>query len=348
MPEEFEAHKLLFESILEIESLESVKGVARIYDPKIGNENTERIYLFFPDLHIVSREFREKRFDYGFNHERLFVDLLKKLRDLRGGQEKYSITVCQLGDFVDLWRENVNDPRDILSDFQGVRDYLYGGGEEWSLNASFVLGNHDVEIARVPSLSPMWHFRLFLPDEEAPKVYVTHGDVFDWIEKLPDSLQKWAVHHFAPKQEELPKKLKKMVKFKKKKSEMVDPSFVFQTSPMKEIRPDSSLDDIPHSTTHKHFERCFKRVNKMNNDFDLSLNAAVIGHTHKPAIAVQEEADRFFVLMDCGSWQGKYQENDSEPKANCQVGVVCGNDFRIYQLDPNVEISPQFEPDAVL
>jgi hypothetical protein len=63
---------------------------------------------------------------------------------------------------------------------------------------------------------------------------------------------------------------------------------------------------------------------------------------------VLDEPNRFFVLMDCGSWQGKYQENNSEPKACCQVGVACGNDFRIYQLDPNTGISHQFEPNTVL
>lgn len=348
MPEELDAHKFLLEGMTETESIESIKGVARVYDSRIGNENTDRIYLFFPDLHIISRKLREKRYEYGFNHEKVYIDLLRKLLELRKKQDKYALTICQLGDFVDLWRENVNDPRSILSDFQGVRDYLYGGGKENSLNASFLLGNHDAEIARVPNLSPMWHFRLFFPDENQPKVYVTHGDVFDWIEKLPNSLQKWAVHHFSPKEEKPPKKLKKMVKFKKKKSQQMDPTQVLQAARMKIVEMDSTLDDIPHSTSHKHLEKCSQRVEMMNKEQGLNLTAAVIAHTHKPAIATLEEANRFFVLMDCGSWQGKYQENDSEPKANCQVGVVCGNDFRIYQLDPNTDISPQFESDTIL
>ena len=203
MLEELKAHRFLLESMLEIESIESIKGVARIYNSKIGNENTDRIYLFIPDLHIVSRKLREKRFEYGFNHERVFVDLLRKLRDIRLGTEKYAITVCQLGDFVDLWRENVNDPVDILSDFQGVRDYSD------AIDARFLLGNHDVDIAKIPRMSPRWHFRLFFPDEDQPKVYVTHGDVFDWIEKLPDRLQKWAVHHFSPREMKQKKNLRK-------------------------------------------------------------------------------------------------------------------------------------------
>ena len=342
MPEELKAHKFLLESMLEIESIESIKGVARIYNSKIGNENTDRIYLFIPDLHIVSRKLREKRFEYGFNHERVFVDLLRKIRDLQLGDEKYAISVCQLGDFVDLWRENVNDPVDILSDFQGVRDYSD------AVDARYLLGNHDVDIAKIPRMSPRWHFRLFFPDNSQPKVYVTHGDVFDWIEKLPDRLQKWAVHHFSPREMQPQKRLKKMIKYKKKKSLMMDPSSTLQTETLAVVPPDGELDDIHLSTSHKFLGKAFERTKKMNSEFDLSITAAVVAHTHVPAIAYLEDADNFFVLMDCGSWQGKYQEPGSEPKANCQVGVVCGNEFRVYQLDPNLDISPQLEPNTIL
>ncbi|MCK4645130.1 MAG: hypothetical protein KAU46_02665 [Candidatus Aminicenantes bacterium] len=342
MLEELKAHKFLLESMLEIESIESIKGVARIYNSKIGNENTDRIYLFIPDLHIVSRKLREKRFEYGFNHERVFVDLLRKLRDLQLGDEKYAISVCQLGDFVDLWRENVNDPVDILSDFQGVRDYSD------AVDARYLLGNHDVDIAKIPRMSPRWHFRLFFPDDNQPKVYVTHGDVFDWIEKLPDRLQKWAVHHFSPREMQPQKRLKKMIKYKKKKSLMMDPSSTLQTETLAVVPPDGELDDIHLSTSHKFLVKAFERTKKMNSEFDLSITAAVVAHTHVPAIAYLEDADNFFVLMDCGSWQGKYQEPGSEPKANCQVGIVCGNEFRVYQLDPNLDISPQLEPNTIL
>lgn len=342
MLEELKAHKFLLESMLEIESIESIKGVARIYNSKIGNENTDRIYLFIPDLHIVSRKLREKRFEYGFNHERVFVDLLRKIRDLQLGDEKYAISVCQLGDFVDLWRENVNDPVDILSDFQGVRDYSD------AVDARYLLGNHDVDIAKIPRMSPRWHFRLFFPDNNQPKVYVTHGDVFDWIEKLPDRLQKWAVHHFSPREMQPQKRLKKMTKYKKKKSLMMDPSSTLQTETLAVVPPDGELDDIHLSTSHKFLGKAFERTKKMNSEFDLSITAAVVAHTHVPAIAYLEDANNFFVLMDCGSWQGKYQEPGSEPKANCQVGVVCGNEFRVYQLDPNLDISPQLEPNTIL
>ena len=342
MPDELDAHKFLLEAMKGIESIESVKGVARVYDPRIGNKNTERIYLFFPDLHIITRKLREKRYEYGFNHEWVFVDLLKKLLDLRRKQDRYALSVCQLGDYVDLWRENVKDPKKIYSDFQGVWDYLY------DLNSWFILGNHDVDLARVPRLSPLWHFRLFFPDEDEPKVYVTHGDVFDWIEKLPDDLQRWAVHHFSPKEAKPPKKLKKMVKFKKKNSHRLDPTQVFKIGSLEEVKTDSGLDDIPHGTSHRFLEKCYERVDKMNKEKGLNLTSAVVAHTHEPAISVLDEPNRFFVIMDCGSWQGKYQEAESEPKANCQIGVICGNDFRVYQLDPNTEISRQFELDTVL
>jgi len=348
MAEELNAHKFLLEGLQEIESIESIKLAARVYDSRIGNQNANRIYIFIPDLHIISRKLREEEYTYGFNHERAFVDLLKKLRELRRNQNMYALTVCQLGDFVDLWRENVIDPRDILSNFQGVRDYLYGLGQEWSLNARFLLGNHDAEIAQVPNLSSLWHFRLFFPDENQAKVYVTHGDVFDWVEKLPDDLKRLAVYIFSPFRNPDPKELGELIEVKKNRSQRVDPLRICEPGTLQEVKSDSALPDVHNIKGHDYLQQCFDRVEMMNRDYNLNLTAAVIGHTHEPAISVLEGSNIFFVLMDCGSWQGKYRVNDSASRANCQIGVVCGNDFRIYQLDADINISPQFEPDTVL
>jgi UDP-2,3-diacylglucosamine pyrophosphatase LpxH len=342
MPNELDAHRYLLEKLTEIESLESIKGVARVYDSRIGNTNNSRIYFFLPDLHIVSRKYREVHFEYGFNHERVFVDLLKKLIQLREDSAGFPISVCQLGDCVDLWRENLKDPEISLSDFQGVRDGLF------ELRAWLCLGNHDVEIAQVPRLSPMWHWRLFFPDLDDPRVYVTHGDVLDWLEQLPDSLQKWAVHLFSPKHAKPAQNLNALVKLRKKKSSTMDPTQVINLVSADKISPDGGLDSIPFQREHRYLEPCYKRIDAMNKGERLNIAAAVIAHTHNPGIAVLDDGKRFFVLMDCGSWQGKYQEGGSEPRPCCQVGVVCGNDFRIYQLDANTNISPQFEAETVL
>ncbi len=348
MTDELKAHEFFLEGMKGIPSIEAVKGVARVFDERIGNSIKHRIYIFFPDLHIVSRKKREKRFDYGFNHERLFVDLLKKLLELRSSQSNYEIVVVQMGDFVDLWREKTKDPGKILSDFQGVRDYLYGmpGGE--SLQASFILGNHDVGIVKVPDMSPYWSFRLFLPDDGPLKTYVTHGDVFDWIEKLPDSLQEWAVYLLTPKTERPVKKFNKLAKLIKKKSQQTDPTRIYQIEALEDVKATGLIDKIPYMKTHKYLESCFERTEEMNRNPNVNLTSAVIAHTHEPAITLLDEGESFFVMMDCGSWQGKYQEPGSDPKANCQIGVICGNDFRIYQLDPDISVSPQFELDKVL
>jgi len=342
MSNELDAHRYLLRRLGEIESLESIKGVARVYDTRIGNTNANRIYVFIPDLHIVSRQFRQVRYDYGFNHERLFVDLIKKLILLKQDTIEFSISVCQLGDYVDLWRQNLTDPDPILSDFQGVRDGIF------ELGAWLCLGNHDVEIAKVPRLSTRWHWRLFFPDPDDPKAYVTHGDVFDWLEKLPDSLQKWAVHLFSPKHAKPAQNLSALVTLVKKRSTTIDPTHVFSIASAPKIDAAGNPDAIPVQKEHRYLELCYKRIVDMNKAEKLRINTAVIAHTHNPAIAVLDERDNYFVLMDCGSWQGKYQEVNSDPKACCQIGVVCGNDYRVYQLDANAVVSPQFETKAVL
>ena len=116
-------------------------------------------------------------------------------------------------------------------------------------------------------------------------MYVTHGDIFDWIEKLPDDLQGWVVHHFSLKEAKPPKKLKKMVKFKKKNNHRLDPTQVFKIGPLEEVKTDSGLDGIPHSTSHRFLEKCFEHVDKMNTEKGLNLTSAVVAHTHEPAIS---------------------------------------------------------------
>ena len=38
--------------------------------------------------------------------------------------------------------------------------------------------------------------------------------------------------------------------------------------------------------------------------------------------------------MDCGAWIERYEDHKGHVGPNCQVGVIAGNDLRIYQLDP--------------
>jgi hypothetical protein len=65
-----------------------------------------------------------------------------------------------------------------------------------------------------------------------------------------------------------------------------------------------------------------------------SLHVVVIGHTHHARISVDDSNPGApLLLMDCGAWIENYASSDGTAGPNCQLGVVAGNDLRIYQLD---------------
>lgn len=340
-------HDWFLGALWQIPSIETVKLVARIHDSRIGNEDTNTLLIFLPDTHIISRSKIGSRYNYGFNHERMFVDFARKLRSLRKNDSFYKLSVIQLGDFVDLWKENTTDPFPVLSEYQGVRDYLYGLKGFRSAGCNFILGNHDADMAKIPHLTSRWHYRMFLPHMN-PRVYVTHGDVFDWLEKLPDSLQKWAVYHFSPKEKKPRTGHDKFIRLRRQHSIQVDPELISQIGTPDAVSLTGLRPRVNVNNNHKFLAKCRERVDHMNNEYKLTINAAVIGHTHNAQISVADDGNELFVLMDCGAWYGSYANSDGSVQANAQVGVICGNDFRIYQLDADTQISPQFEKTTVL
>lgn len=70
------------------------------------------------------------------------------------------------------------------------------------------------------------------------------------------------------------------------------------------------------------------------------LRTLVIGHSHWPRICVHSDArdpQNDVCIVDCGGWIenvhfGKKEDQDVVP--SCCVGVIAGNDYRVYQLDP--------------
>jgi len=341
------AHDFLVGALWPLRSIASIKLVARLHDPRIGSSDSATLHIFIGDMHMISRARIGTRYKSGFNHERMFVDMLKKIRVLKRSRSGFSLRVYQLGDSVDLWKEDLTDPEPVLNDYQGVRDYLFGPSRQTSVKCNFVLGNHDIEIAQNPNLSARWAFRRFIAVNGKPIVYLTHGDVFAWIESLPDSLKKWAVYHFSPSETKPRQGLGDIVDLRKEEQFQVDARHISVLSGMKPFTMDTLASQVNVRKQHRFLKTCFDRLSDINRRDNLHMNAAVIGHTHDAQIAVLEEGSKFFVLLDCGAWCGTYQAKP-KPLPNCQIGVICGNDFRIYQLEADPAISPQFEPRAVL
>ncbi len=347
LPESF-AHDALLGALWQLESVETIKLVARIYDERIGNNDKTSIYVCFADTHLISRDKIGVKYRYGFNHEKTFVDIIKAISRLQRDKKDYQFMVIQLGDFVDLWKENTADPRDVLSQYQGVRDYLYGLGKARSAGCHFVLGNHDGGIAQIPSFRPRWSHRLFISPGGQPRFYLTHGDVFDWIEKLPEGLRQWAVYYFSPKSTKPNQGLAEIVEIQRTQSIETDMSRLSQLGSQRSMRLDNLEPRFNVAGNHKFLESGAERVQALNKEHSCAVSTIVIGHTHNAQLALLEDKRRFFVLMDCGAWCSNYAVGAQEIKANGQIGVICGNDLRIYQIDSRVSISPQFQDTVVL
>jgi UDP-2,3-diacylglucosamine pyrophosphatase LpxH len=100
-----------------------------------------------------------------------------------------------------------------------------------------------------------------------------------------------------------------------------------------------SWDDVPTDA-----KRRLKRLGMDGAPVDTSVRLIVVGHSHRARIVVAEEVDfsgdptgERFVLMDCGAWIERSIMEDSAGKSrtrpSCQIGVQCGADLRIYQID---------------
>jgi hypothetical protein len=64
------------------------------------------------------------------------------------------------------------------------------------------------------------------------------------------------------------------------------------------------------------------------------VRLVVCGHSHDARIVVGDRGDGVpFALMDCGAWLGECRFGPTSAwRASAQVGVLVGNDMRIYQL----------------
>lgn len=89
--------------------------------------------------------------------------------------------------------------------------------------------------------------------------------------------------------------------------------------------------------------RIYKQLNAAGNLPGVmpDLRMVVVGHSHHPRLVAVGEADEpgSFLLMDCGAWIEEVDwpvAGGTKRLPSCQVGVLCGDDARIYQLDPFV------------
>jgi UDP-2,3-diacylglucosamine pyrophosphatase LpxH len=344
MPNGASLHDRLLAALLDAPNVSDVLLVARLDDPRIGHPDVQDMRVFVPDLHLLTRR-DEARYAYGFNCKPQLIGVLKGLkafrRGLAGGE---SLAVYQLGDYLDLWRQGTNDATPILEEHFDIHGHLYGSPS--ALNAWFLLGNHDVELPSSGGYQ-VWNRRYYFPIRD-PRVLVTHGDVFDWKERFPDAFNRLYVYMFGPMYDSTAYDLETLQRTVKaahgrkqyrqyiqaEYHDLADSVSVAAGLPGGLAWNVGRVTDPDDRSAHEFLPAAYRSTQDIQADFGLGLTMVVIGHTHHARIAVYEGAGgEFFALMDCGAWIERYRTPaDPEPRPNAQIGVMAGNDCRIYQI----------------
>ena len=299
--------------------------------------------------------------------DKLAQSLRKVWRELGRRQ---TLSTIQLGDSLDLWRESHIHKQDVQSmirtiqqDHPAIQNRLLARGAG-SLNAKLMIGNHElwgsdgtfksIDMARAKRSK-------MLKVGTKRSVLALHGDLFDSLENfLPDNIQSWIVEHFGP--------LASMKTYKVDRgANNADPggNGGYEGGPPRELtHPDQSgtLPDWVNvwqtnardsedqlKESHELLPLAIKTATGLRNGLESSLSLMdltnygaipdlrtfVIGHSHRPRLCVHldgAQPENNLVLADCGAWI-EAVEIGGQSVPSCQLGVLCGGDMRIYQLD---------------
>jgi hypothetical protein len=361
-------HDEIVSSLLEI--LGPLRGeirlLGRVSDPVIGNPSEREVFFLIPDLHILSPK-RRQRFKYGFNHNesRLLAGLLERIATLRNSWEtsrNRKLVTVQLGDFFDLWREFSGSakPAEIPDDAYGdLRDILYRGVDRGGpcLKATMLLGNHDTKRSDPLKEIPFRYKFFSRPQDEKPFLFGTHGDAFDTLETtLPDAVEEFAVYFIGtfvePNKYPIMEWSRKTAGINKSIGNLgkaiTDPDHnleahggAIQVSPEKSLPPFVCQEiPSPDDTANPYFQKLYRSI-AIAKEKDLPgqyVRVVTMGHTHKASLILcRPIRERPMLLMDVGAWI----ENCTYPLAesgvvvtepSAQLGVIHGNDARIYQI----------------
>ncbi len=343
-------HDRLLEALLKIAD---VRLVASLQADELHFPSARDLRVFIPDLHLCSKA-RTAAFRYGLNREDLLLKLLRALAGLRAAAAPdETVEVYQLGDYLDLWRENLgpagpDTPDRIKLDHLPLVNLLEGR----ALKAHLLLGNHDFDLWQSHAYDRSDRRYYIAGQGGGPALIAMHGDYFDWVERLPAVLKEIGVYLFAPDRPPDRYILGKMQKLAHDSNARCDYSSHLRLrepavigamqagdlvvppewNVQKEAAPGPEQTADPHSLDF--LATASGECLKANAAYGVNMRAVVIGHTHRARIAVKSLADGSrFILIDCGAWIEECRQfpND-DPALNAQIAVVSANWARVYQL----------------
>jgi len=338
--------------------------VSRFMDERLNYSAQNDFRIFIPDLHLIDDE-REKEYKYTTNNPGLFLDMLTEFLNFKeaASAESVNMTVYQLGDFLDLWREisvslSPNTATQKLCEgaqkIQEAKQAIIAKLRE--LDTQFVFGNHDFDLFHIPDFVGT-ELRYYFPFEKA-SAFILHGDVFSLLEKnMPVSLKNFGVNIFGPFVKPGTKDLgefrKEVVKLGLEQAKQsnqfqnyiqlptpADLSNIIRIDPDKlDIDAGAAEDNFNINTDLTYLKEAGEFAAAVNNEHGWDLRFGVISHTHRARIAVHDPSgdghnmEGFFALIDCGGWVGNCIAAGMEnPMPSAQIGVLYNNEARIYQL----------------
>jgi UDP-2,3-diacylglucosamine pyrophosphatase LpxH len=272
----------------------------------------------------------------------------------------------QLGDFIDFWRQGDFDllrrttvktvASGVLLDYEGLIRPL--ASRTNGLGAQFVNGNHDPYLGELDELNTKRGWFAYNQTTFRPHVLITHGDLFDPFERgAPEALKEQAVRLFGPDREagtySCPTSAATL---RGSKAPAVIPTVTSALDPVVnvnsvrvhldgmgkltqasvgELRETHAL--LPDATRTVLALRSGDNATKTRLELPLAqaeIRLLVVGHSHhaRTISVTGPDGGPLFTLMDVGAWIENVRINEGAAVPSNQIGVVCGDDIRIYQL----------------
>ena len=337
--------------------------ISRLFDPDLALPEEGPIRVCIPDLHMLSESGQRSFPGYGFHSDPRRTDLMVRFLDALGAfaqrlPDVSQLEIYQLGDFVDLWREGPgNNPHAILATNASVWDQLYGTlAGTLQIPVYFLRGNHDFSLMDGGEFGD-WQ-RLYAFDQTP--MALLHGDVLDWFEVFaPDWLQRAIVYLTGAQSQERnfsQAELQEGTEAQHKEHESTGrykwakqyrlgehfatlpqgPTAAVADNVIELGAPEQDAGPQDDLTGHELMRPAWQLVQALARTRNMAVRLMVIGHTHHARLVRYKRGQEIFVLMDCGAWTEECwvgpQGGPIKQQASCQIGVLAGNDLRLYQL----------------
>jgi UDP-2,3-diacylglucosamine pyrophosphatase LpxH len=276
---------------------------------------SEKLIVCIPDIHLLERGPDDDFLDRNLDHEKRFLDFLDFLVRLKAS-EKEALEIIQLGDLFDLWqaRGNTNLIESSYTNILGLIDYL---------QSVCVVGNHDIDLVqwykdKGETFGRFW--RHFSTSAGNRTVIYEHGfqaDFFNnqdnWSGVLGKGITKVVgmLEYLDP---DIDVNLGNTW-------EAVSKTFSMYNAGLTPVKNPENFSQHEYINYYIDLMEKYNRGDTDDHNEPTHLSLSVIGHTHSARLVKKPKNDKFYYLMDCGSWVNGGHE----------FGVISGSDMAVCQ-----------------